>query len=123
MPDCPGSLDARLRAQRGPGDSRLAERRRRLKDQARGRESLAVQIRSTARWQRLREMIRSKAPLCADPYGTHAREGRIIPATEMHHIVPIAQDPSLAFTMSNIQPLCRDCHERLEPKTWKGREE
>lgn len=112
MPDCPATLEQRMA--RKP-DTRLADRARAARDREREKTE-AQRIRSSARWQRLRGLIRSRQPLCADPFRTHATEGRIEPATEVHHIAPVWQRPELAFAMSNLMPVCRDCHERLEPK-------
>lgn len=66
--------------------------------------------RSTARWRRLRRMALAEEPLCRDPHGVHAAEGRVEAATDCDHIVGIAQAPALAFERSNIQALCHPCH-------------
>ena len=112
MPDLPPDLHRSLG--RKP-DNRLADRQRAMR-QARIEASEAKKIRSTARWQRLRGLLMSRHPLCADPFGRHREEGRIEPATEVHHIEPIWRRPEMAYCPQNLQPLCRRCHTRLEPK-------
>ena len=39
------------------------------------------------------------------------REGRLTYASEVHHLVPVEADPSLALELSNLVSLCRTCHE------------
>lgn len=72
----------------------------------------AQQVRNTARWRRLREIILNRQPLCADPFALHAAWGRFEPAVEVDHIVPLTEDLSLAYDEANLQPLCRACHSR-----------
>ncbi|MFC6644442.1 HNH endonuclease [Granulicella cerasi] len=38
------------------------------------------------------------------------RDGRVTPALDVDHIVPIASAPQLRLTLSNLQSLCRPCH-------------
>lgn len=73
-------------------------------------ETLAVQVRNSARWQKLRALLLNRQPLCADPFLLHP--GRLVPATQVDHIAPIAQRPDLAYTLSNLQGLCTACHGR-----------
>lgn len=69
-------------------------------------------IRHTGRWQRIRKLFLAAHPLCADPYATHRREGRVEVAAEVDHVLPLAQRPDLAFTFGNLQGLCSNCHDR-----------
>ena len=39
------------------------------------------------------------------------RQKRITQATEVHHLVPLEDDPSLGLELSNLQSLCWNCHE------------
>ena len=59
-----------------------------------------------AAWRRLRRAILAERPLCEECL----KLGRIVPATEVHHIVPLrlggTNDPS------NLQALCKPCHSR-----------
>jgi 5-methylcytosine-specific restriction protein A len=72
----------------------------------------AAHIRSSVRWQRLRPMFLRRHALCNDPYGVHAKEKRVVPALEVDHIIGIAFRPDLAFTETNLQALCKQCHGR-----------
>lgn len=63
-------------------------------------------------WRRLRLWYLSRHPLCEDCED----RGRIRPATEVHHIVPIDSCPDvggkrkLAYDPRNLRALCKDCH-------------
>lgn len=72
----------------------------------------AAKIRSSKRWQRLRALVLSKQPLCADIYGDHARTGQAVLAQQVDHIQELAKHPELAFVESNLQGLCTSCHAR-----------
>lgn len=61
-----------------------------------------------ASWQRLRKMILSRHPLCADPFGEH--EGRPVPAQEVDHIVPLRKGGG--NRSENLQALCKSCHSK-----------
>lgn len=65
-------------------------------------------LRRGGQWKTLRRSILDATPLCVDC----EREGRVTPATEVDHIAPIARRPDLAFTRSNLQPLCAHHHAR-----------
>jgi len=71
-------------------------------------------LRSTNRWKECSKSIRRCNPLCADPLGHHAKDGRPVPSEEVHHIEPLAKRPDLAFDGSNLIALCRKCHEAVE---------
>lgn len=65
-----------------------------------------------AKWRRLRCLKLSRQPLCE-----HCQEqGRIRPATEVHHLVPVeqgrnyAEKQALAYDLNNLCALCHDCH-------------
>src|SRR5262245_9449514 len=70
----------------------------------------AKHLRSTARWQRVRLVQLREHPLCNDPYGLHTKGGRIEPATEVDHVIPLREAPTLAYEPSNLQSMCHDCH-------------
>ncbi len=67
---------------------------------------------NTARWRRCRTAVLSHEPLCR----RCQKHGRITPATEVHHIVPLESVPdparraALAYDLHNLMPLCHDCH-------------
>lgn len=58
------------------------------------------------RWQRLRRMVLAQQPFCV----ACEREGRVTPATDVDHIVPLADGGRDEW--SNLQPLCHSCHSR-----------
>lgn len=64
------------------------------------------------RWRELRaEKLRAN-PLCEQ----HLKEGKIVAASVVHHIVEVesgrddAECERLAYSWSNLQSLCRECH-------------
>lgn len=67
--------------------------------------SRARKIRSSRRWQLVRDLKIKKNPLCEDCGA---------PAAEVHHVLPVVARPDLAFTLENLRSLCRDCHARQE---------
>lgn len=76
----------------------------------------ARRIRSTQRWRSVRASVLARAPLCADPLGEHRAAGRVVVAEEVHHRLPLEDRPDLAFALDNLMPLCRRCHEAIEPR-------
>lgn len=60
-------------------------------------------------WQKVRHSVLLGHPICADPFGFHANEGRIVPAVEVDHILPRSQGGT--DEPENLQPLCEDCHD------------
>ena len=66
-----------------------------------------------ARWRRARARFLRAHPLCADCQ----REGRLIPASVVDHIVPHRGDAALFWDQANWQPLCKPCHDK---KTGSG---
>ena len=57
-------------------------------------------------WQRLRKLVLHSEPLCREC----KRQGRLTPATEVDHIVPLAAGGTNDF--ENVQSLCHECHSR-----------
>lgn len=62
---------------------------------------------STRRWRRLRLAVLRAEPLCAECL----RQGRLVPATQVDHIVPISRGGAV-WDPDNLQPLCASCHSR-----------
>lgn len=62
------------------------------------------------RWRDLSERKRRENPLCEEC----EREGTVTPATEVHHVVPIAQAPHLRLQWANLMSVCSACHAKLE---------
>lgn len=65
----------------------------------------------TAAWQAVRdEAMHRDAFLCVDC----KKKGRITPAEEVHHIIPITpsnlNDPSVTLNLTNLVSLCKRCH-------------
>ena len=58
-------------------------------------------------WQKLRNRVLDKQPLCIDCL----KQNRVRPAIEVHHVIPIADAPKLRLEESNLAPLCPDCHD------------
>jgi len=75
----------------------------------------AHKLRSTARWQKVREIALSRNPLCVHPDCT-----RPTPAREVHHILPVETHPHLAFTLDNMAPLCKSHHAKVTVMESKG---
>lgn len=55
-------------------------------------------------WRRLRDAVLAREPLCR----TCQAQGRIREATQVDHIIPLAQGGTNA--VSNLAPICADCH-------------
>ena len=58
------------------------------------------------------EVLRRDKYLCQDC----KRYGRMIAAEVAHHIKPIAEQPDLAYQLSNGVALCRKCHNKRHPE-------
>lgn len=87
-----------------------AERRARL--QSSPAQQRAMRLRSSGRWQQVREQVLRAQPLCADPHGVHKMTKRAAFATEVDHIIPLVDDPGGALDLANLQGLCETCHRR-----------
>jgi 5-methylcytosine-specific restriction protein A len=64
-------------------------------------------------WERFRLSYLRRHPLCADC----EKQGKYIPATEIHHIRKLRDYPALKYEKSNLMGLCHECHSR---RTIKG---
>jgi 5-methylcytosine-specific restriction protein A len=60
----------------------------------------------TKQWEKVRAMKLSRDPLCEDC----EREGRYIPAKEVHHIIKVSVRPDLRLVMDNLMSLCTHHH-------------
>jgi 5-methylcytosine-specific restriction protein A len=63
-------------------------------------------------WRRIRAQYIAAHPLCE----MCQREGRLVPATEVHHIVELSEGGGNSF--DNLMALCKPCHSRLG-KNWQ----
>ena len=61
---------------------------------------------STRRWRELREKVLKRSLYLCAPCGA---EGKLTPATEVDHIVPLGQGGA-EYDISNLQPICKQCH-------------
>lgn len=57
-------------------------------------------------WQKIRALYLANHPLCVDCQ----KEGRLTPATEVHHIVKVKNGGS--DREDNLMALCHSCHSR-----------
>ncbi len=60
------------------------------------------------RWRKASKAYLKENPLCVQC----EKEGRLIPATEVDHIIPHCGDMKLFWNRSNWQPLCKSCHSK-----------
>ena len=69
----------------------------------------------TVRWLHLRRDKLSAHPLCEMCY----EQGRLTPATEVHHIIPVengltlTEKERLMYDPTNLRALCHGCHVRV----------
>jgi 5-methylcytosine-specific restriction endonuclease McrA len=61
---------------------------------------------STAEWRELRLIALAQKPLCE----LCEKEGKLVPAKEVNHIIPAEEDSSKFFDLNNLQPLCSYHH-------------
>ena len=64
-------------------------------------------LRKTYRYQKFRDRFMRRNPLCAEC----ARQGLVTVSEEMDHIVPVVEAPDRIWDKTNLQALCRPCHE------------
>lgn len=85
------------------------------------RDPRATAVYNSPEWAKLRTMARAIHPMCADPYKLHEQTGISEPAVEVHHIVAIVDDPSRAYDLTNLMPVCTHCHARLDAELRRPR--
>ncbi len=61
---------------------------------------------ASTRWRSLRAAFLSEHPLCAEC----DRKGIVTAALDVHHILERKDYPDLSFMWSNLEALCRPCH-------------
>lgn len=101
-PGCPNLAE--------PGHRYCPEHERQVQKEYDQKRGTAAQRGYDARWRRLRKMFLAANPVCADPFGIHARNGEVVPATDVDHIVPKRCGGTDEW--SNLQALCHACHSR-----------
>lgn len=62
----------------------------------------------TYQWRKSSKAFLQEHPLCTQCQ----RDGRLIPATEVDHIIPHGGNRKLFWNKKNWQPLCKSCHSR-----------
>jgi 5-methylcytosine-specific restriction protein A len=67
---------------------------------------------NTARWKRLRTQFLKEHPLCEEC----KRKGIITSAEVVDHIIPHKGNKELFWDESNLQALCKECHDRKTAK-------
>lgn len=85
----------------------------------------AVKTKSTARHTQTRTqrgydnnwLKFSRMCLAEEPYCRYcAREGRVTLAVVSDHIIPVRIAPDLRLTRSNVQSLCKHCHDSVKQR-------
>lgn len=74
----------------------------------------ARKYRSSGNWQKVRAQKLRNDPLCADPFGTHQKEGGDVGASQVHHILGLATHYHLRALLSNLASICTRCHSKIE---------
>ena len=79
------------------------------------RNPIYMRLIQSRRWRELRLWKLRRQPLCEECL----RQGRVTPATEVHHITPVEsgvtarQMTALMFAPGNLMSLCAACHHEL----------
>jgi 5-methylcytosine-specific restriction endonuclease McrA len=55
-------------------------------------------------WKRARRIALMNSPLCSCG----------APACDVHHIIKLKDDSTLAFDLDNLLPVCKECHKALD---------
>ena len=76
-------------------------------------------LRSTSRWQTVRDLYIKKHPMCEDPHEIHNRIRYEEAAEEVHHIIRLQDQPELAYHFDNLAALCKDCHAKISAQERK----
>ena len=106
-------MPARIRTHKSRASGRIHYQRSDVKVKADA-------IRSGKRWKSVSRRSLKRNPLCFDPLGHHEYDGFSVQARQSHHIIPLVEDLSLAFTPRNIVSLCTMCHSKIEQMILRG---
>lgn len=60
------------------------------------------------KWRQARKHFLSSNPLCSDCQ----KSGRIVPASEVHHMLKVKDNPELFYDSSQWLALCHSCHSK-----------
>ena len=69
-----------------------------------------------ARWKRVRSVKLGRDPLCEECL----RHNRTTVATEVHHMQPRKDRPDQAYTLDNLESLCKPCHSKQTMQERQG---
>ena len=67
-------------------------------------------------WEKLRAYHLAGSPLCV----FCLRDGKLMPANVVDHIKPFRDDWSLRLDPSNLQSLCKPCHDSEKQREERG---
>lgn len=101
-PGCPKLTDGRFCEEHAKEEARRYERYDR---------DPVVKKRYNRSWKRIRDSYIALHPLCEQC----ERNGRITPAEEVHHILPLSQGGTHDF--ANLMALCTPCHSAITART------
>lgn len=73
------------------------------------RDKRSASFYASPQWIRLRDLTMMRAGYQCQRC---KQQGKVTPATEVHHIVPIRADWSKRLDASNLECLCHKCHMR-----------
>lgn len=59
-------------------------------------------------WEKVRKQFAAENPICV----MCEREGRTALVEEVDHIIPVKVRPDLRLDPSNLQSLCKSCHQK-----------
>lgn len=68
---------------------------------------------ATATWQRLRLMVLQRDHYQCQICHHHA-------ADTVHHVAPREERPDLAYSLDNLESVCRKCHNQAHPEKGGG---
>jgi 5-methylcytosine-specific restriction protein A len=74
----------------------------------RARDPEATRFYRSAAWLRIRSVKLGQDPLCQ----RCRADGRLVPATVVHHRTERREDEALALDLDNLESLCASCHGR-----------
>ena len=109
-PGCPNLVEG------GGSCPEHAKQEQRQQDKQRG---TAAQRGYGYRWQKARESYLKRHPLCVEC----VKQGRIVPATAVDHVIPHKGNQALFWDVNNWQSLCKRCHDAKTAKEvgWFGK--
>ena len=97
-PGCPKLTDGRFCTEH--------EKQEAVRYEKYGRDP-AIRRRYGRAWKRIRDQYIQSHPLCEQC----GQEGRLTPAEEVHHILPLANGGT--HDAGNLMALCKSCHSRI----------